>query len=566
MKLLAFRVRRFRSINDSGVVALGKRTALVGRNESGKSNLLKALHSVNPAEGLHALTMTRDYPLDKVLGDPSETCVWTRWRLSRQEREEARARWPRVSLRDVTVSRRYEAVRDVTFHDVRFTEERDAQDAAAWVLGLLPVFVYQEEFPDLTGRVDVKALAASKGGSEESRHLRKLCRAADLDEELLERLPGEEADRRRRQLNVASNALTRRLRRLWTDNEVKVRFDLDGDRFSIMVLDSAAEDGVEVNLNERSRGFQWYFSFFVNFAADTLHGGRNDAILLLDEPGLFLHAASQTDLLRLLSDTLPNQVVFTTHSPFMVPLDDLESVRTVTRRSGQGTMVHNDRSGDATTLFPLQSAFGYRMARELLAGDHNLIIENLTDYWFLQAASEHLLAAGRVGLDHRWLVSPGGGDARTSYMLFLFAPATSSAFILTSEEPLGKSAKDRMVQQGLVREDAVILASEGRSDGRPANLEDLIDEQVYAGLVRRAYRKELEDTQLILNTSTARIVERYGTAFRRAGLSFSRDRVAKLFVRQAAVEPATVLTPTALDRFERLFRAINNRLPDEDEA
>ena len=51
-------------------------------------------------------------------------------------------------------------------------------------------------------------------------------------------------------------------------------------------------------MDERSRGFRWFFSFYIVFAADTQGGDAEGAILLLDEPGLFLHALSQADLLR----------------------------------------------------------------------------------------------------------------------------------------------------------------------------------------------------------------------------------------------------------------------------
>lgn len=51
MKLIKFRVRNFCSINDSGEITTDNLTAILGRNESGKSNILLALQHLNPSSG-----------------------------------------------------------------------------------------------------------------------------------------------------------------------------------------------------------------------------------------------------------------------------------------------------------------------------------------------------------------------------------------------------------------------------------------------------------------------------------------------------------------------------------
>ncbi len=76
--------------------------------------------------------------------------------------------------------------------------------------------------------------------------------------------------------------------------------------------------GVEVELDQRSEGFRWPASFFVVFRAQAKEKLTN-AILLLDEPGLHLHALKQREFRRTLDKLAQdNQIVYTTHSPFMV--------------------------------------------------------------------------------------------------------------------------------------------------------------------------------------------------------------------------------------------------------
>jgi hypothetical protein len=103
------------------------------------------------------------------------------------------------------------------------------------------------------------------------------------------------------------------------DRSLKVRFNVDGTHFDTLISDPTSTYYVEVNLDERSRGFRWFFSFYITFAADADGGAAKDAILLMDEPGLYLHIQSQKDLLAHWITDFDNQIIYTTHSPFMVP-------------------------------------------------------------------------------------------------------------------------------------------------------------------------------------------------------------------------------------------------------
>ncbi|MBF4280343.1 hypothetical protein EAY27_25000, partial [Vibrio anguillarum] len=143
-------------------------------------------------------------------------------------------------------------------------------------------------------------------------------------------------------VNRAGAVVTSEIRRLWTDRELKVRFNLDGNFFDTYVSDPTSTYDVEVNLNERSRGFRWFFSFYITFFADTHGGDAENAIILLDEPGLYLHAKSQSDLLKHLDDDFSNQIIYTTHSPFLVPTKQLSTVKTVNICQEKGTTVTND--------------------------------------------------------------------------------------------------------------------------------------------------------------------------------------------------------------------------------
>ncbi|WP_019656659.1 AAA family ATPase [Variovorax atrisoli] len=473
MRLASFQITNFRSINDSGLIDSTQITTILGRNDSGKSNLLRALHSLNPAEGIAELSPIKDFPrhrrLEECTGDTP--VVFTRWSLDESEQAELAAILPRAAgVRHVTASRGYAAVRTAGFEGlgalsldvseikgkvrkivpaVKAAAEKVAEEAKAaldqeadlfdaamimspdyirwsagavkaaqalrkalavagaelsdkqeqmlgeledmalaiandapalerareWVVGKLPRFVYVDEYPALPGRQNIAEYLGREGWGQltpEQQSFGRLCKVAGLDLRQLQALLEKNDQATRNQLvNRAGSVVTAEIRRLWKDRALKVRFNLDGQYLDTLVSDPNAAYEVEVNLEERSRGFQWFFSFYVAFFADTRGGRAEDAVLLLDEPGLHLHPHSQADLLaHLEKDFAGNQVIYTTHSPFMVPAHRLDAVRTASLSETAGTTVSNAAEGDERTLFPLKAALALsRMASEPVTQD-----------------------------------------------------------------------------------------------------------------------------------------------------------------------------------------------------
>jgi AAA domain, putative AbiEii toxin, Type IV TA system len=326
------------------------------------------------------------------------------------------------------------------------------------------------------------------------------------------------------------------------------------------ISDPNATYDVEVNLDERSRGFQWFFAFYVTFSADTNGGEAEDAILLLDEPGLYLHAKSQSDLLRHFENDFGNQIVYTTHSPFMVPTHALDSVRTVKIAEDTGTTVTNDPTGDARTLFPLQAALGYSLSQSLFVGPNNLVVEGVTDYWILSAVDSYLRDSGGAALNSEITMTPAGGAQKVSYMVALLTSEELNVLVLLDQEKEALSTRESLVKSKLIAEQNVVFVSEA-FDPAPveADVEDLLDPGVYEALVRESYEKELRGKTLALNTNVPRIAKRMELAFEAIEIEFYKTRPARLLLKKMATDPAAVLSKASTERFERLFRTINER-------
>ncbi|MBT9465339.1 AAA family ATPase [Hydrogenophaga sp.] len=661
MKLVSFQVQNYRSINDSGEIAVSRMTALLGRNESGKSNLLRALHSLNPIEGFAPLTPIKDFPRHRRLEECTDNTpvLSTTWALDDDDKTALLEELPRATeVTKVTVSRQYGKTRSVGFPelkvipfdendvkikvkkvaaavralaqkqespaaldaaaeayeteaqatksrdswaakavaaaktlrtalagvDVELTEkqeevlseledladsiasDKDAQQKArSWVVGAIPKFIYVDEYPELDGHQDIAAYVqrTSQGRVGDSdRNFEKLCKVAGLKPDGLQTLLSQGDHETRNQLaNRASAVVTGEIKRLWKDRALKIRFNLDANHLDTIISDPTSTYDVEVNLNERSRGFQWFFAFYITFSADTNGGHAEDAIILLDEPGLYLHAKSQSDLLRHLDVDYSNQILYSTHSPFMVPTHALDSVRTVNITEEYGTTVTNDPTGDARTLFPLQAALGYDLAQSLFVGPNNLVVEGVTDYWILSAISAFAAEKGRTTLNQALTMTPAGGAQKVSYMVALLTSESLNVLVLLDTERDSKATKDELLKARLIRDQNVVFVSEAfASPPKEADIEDLLDPGVYEALVRESYATELKGKTLKLNSNIPRIAKRVEAGLADLEIAFHKTRPTRLFLKKMASEPEKVLPDQSLCGFEALFALINGRL------
>ena len=665
MRLESFNITNFRSITDSGRVDVTQITAILGRNESGKSNLLRGLRSLNPVEGFTALNPIKDFPRHRRLEECTDETkvVDSCWLLDDQEQAELVALLPRAAdVRRVVVERRYQGktryvsieglvdqafdeadikakirkivpavqaaadkledpaktaltvaadafdiamtpVSDRTLWDTgavaalnalrkalatadadlsdkqdqvvtqleglagAIASDKDAQQKAKnWVIAKLPKFIYVDEYPDLRGHQNITDFLMRKSQaapSDADLNFAKLCKVAGLDAQKLQDLFTQNDQETRNQLaNRAGSVVTSEIRRLWKDRALKIRFNLDAHHLDTLVSDPNAAYEVEVNLDERSRGFQWFFSFYITFFADTNGGESEDAILLLDEPGLYLHARSQTDLLGHFEQDFNNQIIYTTHSPFMVPTHRLESVRTVSIGETTGTTVTNDPTGDARTLFPLQAALGYNIAQGLFIGSNNLVVEGVTDFWILSTMSAYLTELGKTSINQELTITPVGGAQKVSYMVALLTSEEQNVLVLLDQEKEAEATKEHLVKSKLIAEQNVVFVSEAFADPAPseADLEDLLDPAMYETLVRESYKTELTGKKLVLNANMPRIAKRVEAGMKALDIKFYKTRPASLLLKKMATEPATVVTEESANRFEALFKTINSRL------
>jgi hypothetical protein len=384
------------------------------------------------------------------------------------------------------------------------------------------------------------------------------------------------------ELESASIGISDEVFQFWNQNkQLRVEFDLSpanpndppplntGTILHVRIWNNRHR--VSVPFDERSKGFVWFFSFLCYFSH--LEETEDcDLVMLLDEPGTALHAMAQQDFLRFIDERLAPkcQVLYTTHSPFMVDLNKLHRVRTVQDMDGIGTVISNDAvNNDKETVFPLQMALGYQMAQTLLLAPHCLMVNTASDLIYLQVLGEMVARTDGVRIDPRWVIIPVGGAENLPTFVSLLGENYVSVAVMMDITPTNRSRVENINRAHSVLGRSALKWVEV-TRVRDADIEDLFDSSLYLRLVNLAYKDELHEqiTMRSITESNPRIVERIKSYFAEADIAggvFDRYRPAAYLLANYEVLKQEISKDT-LDRIRSLVERVNSLLPVMDDV
>lgn len=302
-------------------------------------------------------------------------------------------------------------------------------------------------------------------------------------------------------LQSAGAKLTKEFREWWKQGDYRFRFQADGDHFRIWVSDDKRPE--EVELEARSTGLQWFLSFFLVFLVESADSHQG-AVLLLDEPGLTLHPLAQRDLSAFFENlSKTNQLLFTTHSPFLVDPDRLDRVRSVFVDDNGATAISaNLRAGKAgsresKSVYAVHAALGLSVSDALLNGCTNVIVEGSSDQLYLTAMKTVLIAQKAIAPTAEILFLPGGGAKGAAAMVPIIAGKDESppSVILDSDGP-GVEVAKKLRSGPIYAGDAgkkIVNVGDLLKGVEKAEVEDLIPYKLIVEIVNRLYRSEDED-------------------------------------------------------------------------
>ena len=384
----------------------------------------------------------------------------------------------------------------------------------------LPGFVYYSNYGNLDSEIYlphvVENLKREDLGTKEAgkaRTLRVLFRFVRLEpEEILEmgqeiktpqnRKPTdaeiqETATRKRERtilLHSAGAELTKKFGEWWKQGDYTFDFEADGDHFRIWVSDKNRPAKVE--LEDRSTGLQWFLSFYLVFLVESEQEHRN-AILLLDEPGLSLHPLAQRDLSAFFDGlAATNQIIYTTHSPFLVDADMLDRARKVymdtdgsTKASADLKLGDNDPKTKGAT-YAIYSALNMNIAESMMYGCSPVIVEGPSDQNYLTAIKVILIGKELINPRRELVFPPAHGASGAKAVASILSGRNEEPpFILLDGDEAGqKMARD--ITNGLYQSSKERVLSTDKYVGFPnSEIEDLVPVTFLADVIDRWERR-----------------------------------------------------------------------------
>ena len=463
--------------------------------------------------------------------------------------------------------------------------------------GRMPKFLYFSDYDLLPGKINLADLAervtnakadppnAHKQLHPSHQSLLALLRMADVD---LSDFSGSVGfDTMKAKIEAVSIRLTDQVLEFWKQNEdldVEVAISADttdeapfnnGPNLYLRIK-NRRHRGVSTSFDQRSRGFIWFFSFLVWF--DSVQhqldpSGKvstNDLILLLDEPGLALHAMAQADFLRYIDELAKaHQIIYTTHSPFMVNSDRLQQVRIVEDQAKVGTVIsENLTASNERTIFPLQAALGWTIAQNLFISKRNLIVEGPSELTYLQIMSALVEEQGGKGLRDDVTIVPVGGIGNVVTFVSLLGAHGLKVVVLHDYGGSKDQKLEDLVKRKLLSQKAVFNVSQFRNlakignDNEASDVEDLFNPTLYLDYFNKTFAKQLSGASIkeIDLPKGDRVVARIeqflagkGICIRPSG-GFNHYAVAAKF----ATQPPMKIDADTITRFNALFEAVNS--------
>lgn len=259
---------------------------------------------------------------------------------------------------------------------------------------------------------------------------------SDLNLELITSASTPIKKRHKEQLNLR---VQEDYRAFWTQDLTNLCIDWDSDNLQFFV----SENDYYYPPNMRSKGKQWHLSFYVRVTARAREDVPN--IILIDEPGLYVHAQAQKDIIKKLEQCAQDApILFSTHSPYLIDTNKLSRIRLVLKASErEGTVVSNKihKTADIETLTPIITAIGLDLSLGLdIAKDNNIIFEGITDYYYVFS----FITILRFKFPREIHLIPGAGADKINLLISLMIGWGLNYSVVLGNDPKGRSVYNQL--------------------------------------------------------------------------------------------------------------------------
>lgn len=372
-----------------------------------------------------------------------------------------------------------------------------------FIKNMIPNFLYFSDYHSIPYRIDINTIIENNKNEsiddDDFQIIKYLLELSNLNPEDIK--SEDNFERFKSRIEATSNSITSKMFEYWkTNDNLEIKFDIEhrsnNSRFlNIRIYNSKYR--LTLPVKNRSKGFIWFFSFLIWFSRIG-NNEKHKYILLLDEPGLSLHASAQKDLLRFINEKIEpfHQIIYSTHSPFMIDSLRLNKIRTVydsNDRNKGSTILEALEEKDSETLFPLQAALGYNIAQNLYISKNNLLVEGISDLVYINHFSSLLNKNGGNGLNDNITIIPVGGAEKIATFISLTRGNNLECVCLldTLNDQKSKVKLDKLSNEHKIIKKSNIIFYSDIINTKFADIEDLFKKEEYICLFNRAFNQNI---------------------------------------------------------------------------
>ena len=215
---------------------------------------------------------------------------------------------------------------------------------------------------------------------------------------------------------------------------------------------------------------------------------------------------------------------------------------------------------DRETIFPLQAAAGYAMARGLFQHNKNVLVEGMTDYLYLHALNIHCHELGRTGLPDDIYITPCGGTKYVGYIASLFLGQEVRPVVLLDGDNAGRARRDALMNELYSEHENAVLMLSDVLDIEECEIEDIIGEIV----LMPAAKAVLGDTLELNDGDRAKesLVDQIKSAAKRRGIELAdgwKPQIARRLVVAWSKTKLEDMPKDMIERADSLFQELNRR-------
>jgi predicted ATP-dependent endonuclease of OLD family len=453
---------------------------------------------------------------------------------------------------------------------------------------LHPRFVYFSDYKKIYGNINLNEYIRELKGKrpegieyieefDKAETVRNLFYLAELDTEKLEEYH-DSPSKLIKYLNTASNRLTARLNPAWKGDPIHVDLRYNPGNIMSVVISDIHRDGTVTNtglLNRRAEGFKWTFSFIVNFAAETQRAELKEAILLLDEPARNLHPTQQrgiSDLLKSLAGS--NQVLYATHSPFMIfdytPGNLL--VVELEKKKHLSKIYYDYWNAQDETLTPVLYGLSRGLVESIVdreIGTNSrpvIIVETMSDAMYLNAFDK-FLEDPNISMNPLNITAAYSKNSVLPLAIF-YRDHGYKTFILLDNSEETKQISTQLTANDFSQVQTIFFESSGKSI---QSIEDYLDIEDYLYAVNQTYEIILRregfthlSKEAVLSRGKKGVIDNLNAIWaehKEDGWGkFNNEEITRYICEKIALKETDFISDKTKDQFRTLYRLIAERI------